>query len=459
MSETTAPAAHESNYLRTLLQLGQILNVSLDLEQVLHIAISQVVNFVRAERGFILLVDRASNRVWGKAAHGIDLLDLESLLSGRDRTNKPHVSRTIIEEALHDGRAVLSTNAMEDPRYQAHTSVQLANVRSVLCVPLVAQGQTLGIVYLDNRMKSANFNEHDAEMLTAFANQAAVAIQNARLYDNLRKSMEERLRLQQEVIDKETQRIALEEANRLKSDFIGYVSHELRNPLTTIRGFVQTLANDPDGTIDRETREEFYETIEAEADRMLNLINALLDSSRLEAGRPISLNARPVDLRPLLMRMARAQRFYKFWTDRHSLAAEIDPSLPVIEADADKVDQILSNLLTNAIKYSPDGGQIRLEAAPCEGGVEIRVQDHGVGLKPEDQQRLFGRFERLERDDIKKIGGTGLGLFLTRYLVELHGGRITCESAPGEGSTFTVFLPARPPDAAAQEASEPGGES
>jgi hypothetical protein len=157
--------------------------------------------------------------------------------------------------------------------------------------------------------------------------------------------------------------------------------------------------------------------------------------------------------------MARSQRFYKFWTDRHTLAAEIDPALPEIEADEDKVLQILSNLLTNAIKYSPNGGEIRLEAAPCEGGVEIRVLDHGVGLKPADQERLFGRFERLERDDIKKIGGTGLGLFLTRYLVELHGGRITCKSAPGEGSTFTVFLPAKPPETEAGAEESPAYES
>ena len=278
----------DTGYLRTLLQLGATLNVTLELSQVLNIAIEQVVQFVKAERGFILLVDSTTNRVWGKATHGIDLLDLESALSGQHSGNVPQISRTIVEEALRDRRAVLSTNAMEDPRFAAHTSVQLSQVRSVLCVPLIAQGQCLGIVYIDNRIKSGVFNQQAAEMLTAFANQAAVAIQNARLYENLRKSSEERLKLQQELHSKETQRIALEEANKLKSDFIGYISHELRNPLTTIRGYVQTMSQDLKGTIDNETRAEFYETIEAEADRMLTLINELLDSSRLEAGRPSS---------------------------------------------------------------------------------------------------------------------------------------------------------------------------
>jgi signal transduction histidine kinase len=448
MSETASAPPVETNYLRSLLHLGQILNVSLDLEQVLHIAITQVVQFVKAERGFILLVEEGTKRVWGKAAHGIDMLDLESVLSGRDTKNRPQVSRTILEEVLRDRRSVLSTNAMEDPRYQAHTSVQLSNVRSVLCVPLIAQGQTLGIVYLDNRMKVANFNEHDAEMLTAFANQAAVAIQNARLYDNLRKSMEDRLRLQQEVNEKETQRLALEEANRLKSDFIGYVSHELRNPLTTIRGYVQTLADDTEHTLDAETCKEFYETIEAEADRMLTLINELLDSSRLEAHRPLTLNAREIDIAPVLRKMARAQRFSKHWTPQHTIAINIAEDLPRIEADEDKILQIAANLLSNAVKYSPKGGEVSLEAHPAKDGVEIVVLDHGVGLNEEQKVKLFGRYERVERADIQQISGTGLGLFLTRHLVELHGGKIECESKPGKGSVFKVFLPLTQPDAA-----------
>jgi signal transduction histidine kinase len=435
----------ETHYLRTLLQLGATLNVSLDLSQVLHIAIEQVVKFVRAERGFILLVDAATNRVWGKATHGVDPLALESVLSGRDAKNVPQISRTIVEESLRDRRSVLSTNAMEDPRFAARTSVQLSQVRSVLCVPLIAQGQTLGIVYLDNRIKSAVFNEHDAEMLTAFANQAAVAIQNARLYENLRKSADERLLLQQELHQKETQRVALETANKLKSDFIGYVSHELRNPLTTIRGYVQTLAADADETLGRETRAEFYDTIEAEADRMLNLINELLDSSRLEAGHKLSINARPIQIRPLLERLARAQRFYKFWTPKHNMVVDIATDLPEIEADEDKVLQIVINLLSNAIKYSPEGGNVTLSAHPVEGGIEISVGDEGLGMNEEQCSKLFGQYERIERDDIRKIGGTGLGLHLTKHLVELHGGNIRCDSHAGEGSRFTVFLPAETP--------------
>jgi signal transduction histidine kinase len=264
--------------------------------------------------------------------------------------------------------------------------------------------------------------------------------------------MEERLKLQQEVADKETQRLALEKANRVKSDFIGYLSHELRNPLTTIRGFVQTLSADTDRSLDENTKAEFYETIEAEADRMLNLINELLDSSRLEAGRPLSLTTKQVNLQALLERLARSQRFSKYWTSNHRLVYEIEQGIPEITADEDKLLQIVSNLLTNAIKYSPKGGEIQLTARPEVGGVAIVVRDHGVGMSEEHKARLFGQYERLERADIAKIEGTGLGLYLTKRLVELHGGRISCESSPGEGSEFTVYLPSSPPEPADEKA-------
>lgn len=431
----------QTDYLDTLLQLGQTLNSSLDLHQVLHTAMEQVVSFVGAERGFILLVEQRTKRVRGKVTHDIDPLALESLLAGRDPSNRPEISRTIVETALRDRHPILSTNAMEDPRFAERTSVQLASVRSVLCVPLMARGDVIGIIYLDNRVRSGLFNEHHLEMLTAFANQAAVAIQNARLYEDLRKSMEERLRLSQELHEKEAQRRALEEANRLKTEFIGYVSHELRNPLTTIRGYIQTLANDREGKLEPEIRQEFFETIEAETDRMLNMINDLLDSSRLKAGGSLSLHLRRIQIRPVLERMAGAQRFHKSWTPEHRMRIDIAPDLPEIEADEDKIHQIISNLLSNAIKFSPNGGEITLSARPVRGGIEVSVQDQGLGMTEEQCARLFQPFERLEREEIAGISGTGLGLYLTRHLVELHGGTIACISAPGKGTTFTLFLP------------------
>jgi signal transduction histidine kinase len=439
-----------TSYLRTLLELGQILNSSLDLSQVLHTAIEQVVHFVHAERGFILIVEPGSGRVLGKATHDIDPVALELGLTGKDPTNAAQISRTIVERALYAREPILSLDALQDPRFASHTSVRLSQVRSVLCVPLIAQGRPIGVIYLDNRAKTGVFTEEHLEMLTAFANQAAIAVENARLYDNLRRSLEERIQLQQKLHQEETQRLALEEAARLKNEFISYVSHELRNPLTTIRGFIQTLQND--GKLDSATRNEFYDIIEAETSRMLGLINDLLDSSRLEAGKPITLALRPVSLTTIIRKAARAIRFYKFWTDAHSVTVSVPDDLPEIEADADKLHQILDNLLTNAVKYSPNGGEISICAEAINGHVRIVVEDHGLGMTQEQLSKLFQRFERVDRQDIAHIPGTGLGLYLTRHLVELHGGSITCQSEPGKGSRFTVTLPVHPPTPPGSEA-------
>lgn len=433
-----------SDYLSTLLKLGRLLNSSLELSKVLDVAIEQVIAFVGAERGFILLVDISTGRVWGEAARNIDKQAIELTLTGRDSTNKAEISRTLVENVLDTQKPVLSHNAMEDPRFSSAHSVQLTNLRSVMCVPLIAQSRLLGVLYLDNRIKTGLFTDRHLAMLAAFSNQASVAIENARLYENLRRSMEDKLRLQDELHKQETQRLALEEASRLKSDFIGFVAHELRNPLTTIRGYVQTIMADTERTLDQETLAEFYEAIEADADRLLDMINELLDVSRLESGRPLSLALREVDVRALADKLVRRHRFYKFFTRNHTLTYEVAENVPeTIEADEDKLNQIFSNLLSNAIKYSPDGGEVKLLITADEDEVFIAVQDEGVGMTDEQRSRLFRQYERVDREEISKISGTGLGLFLVKNLVELHQGAIRADASPVKGSVFTVRMPLR----------------
>jgi signal transduction histidine kinase len=442
MSGPSSSQEPTSDYLATLLELGQLLNSSLDLHQVLETAIEQVIQFVGAERGFILLVDVRNGRVWGEATRNIDKRALEETLSGRDRNNFAEISRTVVSEVLEKRSPLLSHNAMEDPRFSESQSVQLSHLRSVLCVPLMAQGTLLGIIYVDNRVRTGLFTEHQRTMLAAFANQASVAIENARLYDTLRNSLEEKLRLQDELHRQETKRLALEEASRLKSDFIGFVAHELRNPLTTIRGYVQTMLQDEDHTLSEEIKQEFYEAIEADSDRLLDLINELLDVSRLEAGRALSLVIGEVLIAPLLEKLARRHRFYRYFTPQHNLVLALDPNLPqTFTADEDKINQIVANLLSNAIKYSPHGGTVTIGAKTEQESLVLWVSDEGVGLTEEQSARLFRQYERVEREATRHIAGTGLGLYLVKHLVELHHGTITCQSVPNVGSIFTVRLP------------------
>jgi two-component system phosphate regulon sensor histidine kinase PhoR len=232
--------------------------------------------------------------------------------------------------------------------------------------------------------------------------------------------------------------------DRIKSDFVSTVSHELRTPLTSIKGFVRTLLDDPEEAyFDTAMRMEFYGIIDTECDRLVRLINDLLSVSRIERGLPLTMNYTDTDACALVEKCVAFQRSY---SERHSLSVRLpEDALPAIVADKDKLDQVLTNLISNAIKYSPDGGLITVSVV--DEGMQLRfaIADQGLGIAPEHMAKLFQRFYRIHGGDTQRVGGTGLGLFLTKTLVEAHGGAIWVESTPGVGSTFFFTIPKQPP--------------
>ncbi|MCW3058764.1 MAG: sensor signal transduction histidine kinase [Capsulimonas sp.] len=228
---------------------------------------------------------------------------------------------------------------------------------------------------------------------------------------------------------------------RMKTAFISTVSHELRTPLTSIKGFISTLLADNEGFYDEPTRREFYEIIDTECDRLTRLIKDLLDISRIEQGRSMQMYWEQVDVVTLAQKVLSAQRAY---TKDHVLSLDFSDHFPTIEADPDKIDQILTNLVNNAIKYSPRGGAVRVigrHVEGTEGYVSIRIMDDGMGIPREHLPRLFERFYRVDNRDNREIGGTGIGLALVKALTEAHHGHVTVESEPGVGTTFTLILP------------------
>jgi two-component system phosphate regulon sensor histidine kinase PhoR len=234
----------------------------------------------------------------------------------------------------------------------------------------------------------------------------------------------------------------LRSVERMKSEFVSTVSHELRTPLTSIKGFIRTLLDDSEGYYDHDMQMEFYRIIDTECDRLVRLISDLLNLSRIESGRSLELVLTEVSLGRLVDRVVESQRSY---TNNHQFDVIIPEDLPPITADQDKIEQVLTNLFSNAIKYSPDGGKITVFARRVGESVAVSVSDQGIGIPEEHLGRLFTRFHRVDTRDTRKQYGTGIGLYLVKHLVEAHHGEVTVESQLGVGSTFSFVIPIRQP--------------
>ncbi len=231
---------------------------------------------------------------------------------------------------------------------------------------------------------------------------------------------------------------------RMKTAFVSTVSHELRTPLTSIKGFISTLLQDTNDYYDKETRLEFYGIIDSECDRLQRLIEDLLNVSRIESGRALQMNWALFEPLATIEKVLQAQGSY---TDKHQFRLETEGIIPSILGDADKFDQILTNLLSNAVKYSPHGGEIVVYASSDEDVLRVAVRDHGIGIPADKVGRIFEKFERVDDRDTRSAGGTGIGLFLVKHLIERHQGHIHVESEVGKGSTFIFEIPLHPAQA------------
>jgi len=224
------------------------------------------------------------------------------------------------------------------------------------------------------------------------------------------------------------------EIDEVKSALISTVSHELRTPLTLIHGFAELLVL-RDMPVERQ-RSSAVEILDASR-RLARLIDDLLSVSRMESGRLV-LDPRPLDLASVVERILSP---FRAMAAKHTLRTKLPGSLPVVWGDPDKVEQILTNLVGNAIKYSPGGGEVLVTVDQDGDSVQVSVRDQGIGMSPRDMGQLFEKFYRVDREEVRRAGGTGLGLYITKRLVEMHGGRLWAESWPGVGSVFRFTLP------------------
>jgi signal transduction histidine kinase len=310
---------------------------------------------------------------------------------------------------------------MADASYQSRLRevVLRLGYQSLIAVPLMRDNHLLGglVVY---RKNSGDFDASVIDLLKTFATQSALAIQNARLF--------------REIEDKGRQ---LETASRHKSEFLANMSHELRTPLNAIIGFSEVLAEKLFGEINDKQAEYLGDILES-GQHLLSLINDILDLSKIEAGR-MELELADFNLPGAIENTLTLVRER---AHRRGIALEraVDERLATIRADERKVKQVLLNLLSNALKFTQEGGRIHVRADMHDGMAEISVTDTGVGIAPEDLEVVFEEFRQVGTA-AKKVEGTGLGLAISRKFIELHGGRIWVKSRVGTGSTFAFTLP------------------
>jgi signal transduction histidine kinase len=573
----------QQDRLAALYEVSSQLGASLDLSEVLNQVMDAIIKLTGAERGFLMLFDEDSGRLKTSAARNVDQETIDDELR--------QISRTVVERAVASGEGILTDNAQEDERFASQQSVVGFQLRSIMCAPLRARGGIIGAVYVDNRLFSSIFESADLDLLVAFANQAAIAIENARLFtqtdqalarrveelslsqridQQLNKSLDlnrvlslsldwainltqadsgsiglleagaeetdppilrlmvhrgeevsetrlvaadhpilaqilqsgqsvtkrnvgleesidgtpakiqlavpikneqdgrvaglitlenqhadeigvEDVAFVERLADRATVAInnarlyeAVQAANQAKSDFVSLVTHELRLPMTSIKGYSDLIASGMAGELN-EQQQQFFAVIQRNLQRMGRLISDLSDINRVESGRMIFENqlfALPPIIEDVVANMNEAVN-----GRNQTLSLTLPDDLPEVYADPNRIGQVLSNLVSNAHKYTPDDGRIQIQAQIVGEMVRVDITDNGLGISEADQAKLFTQFFRAEEREVREQTGWGLGLSIVKKIVEAQGGQISFTSQLGQGSTFSFTIPLTPPAA------------
>jgi signal transduction histidine kinase len=340
-----------------------------------------------------------------------------------DRGNVP--GRAVIERRtihIHDLQAVA------DEYLGAKTRGIAQGVRTELSTPLLREGEPIGVILI-RRTEVRPFTEKQIALLRTFADQAVIAIENVRLFQEIQNK-----NYQLEVVNER-----LKDLDRLKSAFVANVSHELRTPLTAIKGAIDLLLREVAGPLN-EKQTHYLARVRSNTHRLAGLIMDVLDLSKIEEGK-IELHPGPVSLAGLLHEIVETLK--PIATEKEIvLQATIPESSLLAWADRDKITQVLTNLIGNAVKFIPPGGRVNVSATIDDGEwVRVSVIDDGPGISEDEKDRIFDRFYQIAEVGGAKPKGTGLGLAISKALVELHGGKIWLESELNRGSTFHFTLP------------------
>jgi PAS domain S-box-containing protein len=406
------------------------------LEETLQAAAEALAADMAGTRVALMLLDPKSGTLRMEASVGYSPQMVENL--------RLAAGQGIVGWVAQHGESALVPDVRLDPRY-----VEMApDIRSELCVPLAAGPWVIGVLNVESPQVNA-FTEGDQRLLSTLANNLAVLTERARLYEEVEAA---RAELQQRAQALEEANVRLKELDRLKDQFLANMSHELRTPLNSIIGFSEVLLDGLVGDMPAE-QEECVHDIHASGDHLLALINDILDLSKIEAGR-MTLAPETFEVAGLISEV-RATITPLIEKKSQTCTVEETEYLPALTADRFRIKQVLLNLLSNAHKFTPPEGHISLSCRLADPATMLfSVTDTGIGIKPKDQGIIFEEFRQVDGSAAREMTGTGLGLTISKRLVEMHGGRIWVESEFRKGATFSFLLPLAGPSA--REPGSPG---
>ncbi|MFQ5436274.1 MAG: ATP-binding protein, partial [Anaerolineae bacterium] len=411
LAQTDDALQDRVNELFMLQQLDRDLNTTLRLEPVVNLTLDRVLQLCQGTAGSIALLDEDEQIRFG-ATRGYD-----DQFAGKP--DEDFIKEGLIAKVLAYGKPLVSGNVHEETSYVTAAY----NTHSQMTLPIIHKQNVIGAIAVESDQFDA-FDPQMMEMAIRVTNHAAVAIANAILYEQVN------------------------EANLAKSEFVSMVSHELKTPMTSMRGYTDLMLSGMTGELSPQ-QQKFMETISANITRMSQQIRDLTDISRIETGR-LHMESGPTAFTNIVSETL--QVVHGPADNKHiELKLDLPADLPLVMGDKGRLVQVLTNLISNATKYSPADTEVNIklreedmaleDGRPPTAMVVCSVEDRGYGISAKDQAKLFTKFFRADDPNIRKASGTGLGLSITRGIVELHGGRIWVESELGKGATFSFAIP------------------
>ena len=432
---TSSTGTSEFLDLATLLRASQTISREIGLDRLIPSLLEIVIANAGADKCVLLLKQQENLQVIARVKLGQQPQILEPI----PFELSTDVAISLVNKVKNSLEPILLIDAHVD-RIAGDSYLEQHQPKSVLCSPILNQGELIGILYLENQLTLGAFTRDRLDTLKVIIAQAAISIENARLYTELQASF---IVLEQKVEERTLELKAAKEladsANQAKSSFFTNMSHELRTPLNAILGMSEGLQEQVYGSLNKQ-QIRCIEVINNSGTHLLELIDDILDLAKIEAGK-LELDCVPTNIGQLChasLSFVKQQSFQK----QIQLDINIPPNLPELVIDERRIRQVLINLLSNAVKFTPVGGRVNLEVVSADPAwMQVVVSDTGIGIAPENLQRLFQPFVQIDSAVSRQGKGTGLGLNLVREMVELHGGRVSVSSEINIGSRFTIDLP------------------